>query len=121
MSETNVIIPKRLKVVTTCRGGHVRSVGLKYRLTYVYGHDVIACGHESNSEEVRRMLYEWADVIVIMESYMEEYIPKEFHITKDGKRKLFCYDVGEDRFGNPFHPELQAMLENMIQKHKLFI
>lgn len=108
-----------MKVVTMCQGAHVRSVGLKYLLTYKYGHEAVACGWESNTPETRAMLYEWADVIVIMESNMEKYIPKEFH-EKDGRRKLFCYDVGPDRYGNPFHPEMQKMLIGMIEKHGLF-
>lgn len=45
---------------------------------------------------------------------MKEKIKEEFH------SKLFCYDVGEDRFGYAFHPELQIIVDNLIQKHGLF-
>ncbi len=104
-----------------CQGGHVRSVGLKYLLRYKYGHDVIACGWEANTPETRAMLFSWADIIVIMEKHFLEHIPQEFHNKEDGSRKLFCYDVGPDRFMNPFHPELQQMLDEMIKQHKLFL
>lgn len=103
-----------MKIVTMCRGGHVRSVGLKFILRYSYGHDVIACGWEGNAAETREMLFKWADYIVVLMKGFEDYVPVEF------RPKTFCYDVGEDVFGNPFHPQLQAALKGMIQKHGLF-
>jgi len=112
-----------MKIVTMCQGGHVRSVALKYILRYLNAghHDVIACGWEGNTLETRRMLFDWADVIVIMEPQFEEHVPSEFHCKADGTRRLFCYNVGPDRFGTPFHPELQDLLMSMIKQHGLFV
>jgi predicted protein tyrosine phosphatase len=110
-----------MKVVTMCQGGHVRSVSLKHLLKYKYGHDTLACGWQSNTDETRAMLFEWADKIVIMQPNMEKYVPEKFHFDSEGKRKLFCYDVGEDTYGNPFHQTLQRNLDIMIQKHGLFV
>lgn len=110
-----------MKIVAMCQGGHVRSVGLKFLLRYTFGHDVIACGWEGNTEETRRMLFNWADAIVILQGVFISHVPPEFHNNPDGSRKLFCYDVGEDRFGTPFHPELQHMLLSMVQQHGLFL
>jgi predicted protein tyrosine phosphatase len=104
-----------------CQGGHVRSVGLKYLLTYKYKHEALACGWESNTTETRSKLFEWADIIVILQKEMEQHVPVEFHDKKDGSRKLFCYDVGPDHYGNPFHPQLLQNLDSMIQTHKLFL
>ena len=104
-----------------CQGGHVRSVGLKYLLRYGgYNCDVLACGWEGNTEATRRMLYGWADTIIVMQKQFADHVPAEFHTNADGSRKLFCYDVGEDRFGNPFHPELQATLKALVEGHGLF-
>lgn len=111
----------KLRIVTMCQGGHVRSVGLKYLLRYSFGHDVIACGWEGNTEEAREMLFKWADYIVVMQSEFAKYVPEKHHNRPDKSRKLFAYDVGEDRYGNPFHPELQRMLEGMVRKHGLFV
>ena len=112
---------KRQRIVTMCQGGHVRSVALKYLLRYGGPNlDVLACGWESNTEQTRRMLFEWADTIIILQSKFEQHVPSEFHDNSDGSRRLFCYDVGEDRFGNPFHPELQEGLKHMIASHGLF-
>lgn len=109
-----------MKVVTLCQGGNVRSVGLKYILSYKYRHDVIPCGWESNTAETRKMLFEWADKIVIMQPQMKQYVPEEFYKDKNGEQKIFCYDVGEDVFGYAFHPKLQAALNQLIEKHGLF-
>lgn len=110
----------KYKIVTLCRGGQVRSVGLKYILHYKYGHDVIACGWESNSEETRNMLYKWADYIIIMQPQFEQYVPEKYKQQDSGARKLICYDVGEDRYGYAFHPELQKALDWSIIKHGIF-
>lgn len=103
-----------MRILTICQGGHVRSVAAKYLLRYKYGHDVIACGWEGNTDETRDMLCQWAEYIVIMQGEFKKYIDPMYH------GKLFAYDVGRDRFGNPFHPELQAMIDGMIRKHGLF-
>lgn len=103
-----------MRVTTLCQGGHVRSVAAKYLLTYKYGHEVLACGWESNTPETRKMLFEWCDVIVIMQAHFKQYIPEEFW------NKTICYDVGPDRFMNPFHPELGKGLIQMIEQHGLF-
>lgn len=124
-----------MKILTICRGGQVRSVALKYLLHYSnYGqHDVLACGVESNTQETREMLYEWADIIIVMTPEFAKFVPEKYHTKwvltpnstrgyKDGaeERRLYCFNVGEDRFMNPFHPELQAMLKHMIEKSGLF-
>lgn len=104
-----------------CHGGHVRSVALKYLLHYHCepSHDVIACGVHSNSPETREFLYEWADIIIVMTEDILPSVPEKFRF-KGGDRKLFLYEVGVDRFGNAFHPELQNILINIINQHGLF-
>jgi predicted protein tyrosine phosphatase len=104
-----------MKVLTICQGGQVRSVGLKYILTYKYNHEALACGVQSNTPDTISMLCGWADAIVILQKEFIQFVPAEH---RNGK--LFCYDVGPDRFGYAFHPELQSMLDNMIQKHGKF-
>jgi len=104
-----------MKILTVCQGGQVRSVALKYRLTYVYGHEAIPCGVQSNSKDTIRMLCHWADWTIILQPEFKAWIPPEYH------GKLFCYDVGADRWANPFHPELQAILDQLIKKHGKFL
>lgn len=112
------------KIVTVCQGGNVRSVGLKFLLTYGdlgISHDVIACGWESNTEETRDMLFSWADYIIILESKFEQYTPEKHKNKEDGSRKLFCYDVGPDNYGYAFHPDLQKKLRGMVVSHGLLL
>ena len=108
------------KIVTMCQGGQVRSVGLKFLLTYRYRHEVIACGWQSNSPGTRELLFRWADYIIIMQPCMEQHVPLIYHNREDGTRKLFCFDVGPDNYGNPFHPRLLEALDAMVRKHGIF-
>ena len=110
----------KYKVLTVCAGGHVRSVGLKYLLTYKYGHEALACGQDANSTETISMLAEWADYIIVMQPCYAPFVPEKYHKKESGERKLFCYDVGEDRYGYAFHPELQKQLVGIIEQHGLF-
>lgn len=103
-----------MKILTMCRGGHVRSVGAKFLLSYKYGHEVLACGWESNSDETLEMLFDWADFIIVMKDEFMQYVPKKY------KGKTFCYHVGRDIFGNPFHPDLQKFTEKLIKSHGKF-
>lgn len=108
-----------MKVLAMCQGGHVRSGGLKYILTYKYGHEVLACGWQSNSWQTREMLCDWADAIVIMQGEFIQYVPPKY--AKTNIKPIICYDVGPDNYGNPFHPRLQNSLDSMIQKHGFFV
>lgn len=109
-----------LKIVTVCHGGNVRSVGLKFLLRYKYGHDAVALGTDGNSQEIKDILFGWADYIVLLEPSMEDVVEEEFKTKGDGSRKLFCYNVGPDRFGYAFHPELISILDTKIKEHGLF-
>jgi len=111
---------QKFKVLTMCAGGHVRSVGMRYLLTYKYGHEALDCGQDANSAESIDMLCNWADYVVVMTPEYAKFIPEKYHNKENGERKLFCYDVGDDVFGYAFHPALQEMLVEMIEKHGLF-
>lgn len=99
-----------MKVLCVCHGGNVRSVGLKSllqtRVTVCY--DALACGVISNSDETIEMLCAWADAIVIMHPSIRKSIPPKYAVL--------TYDVGEDVWGNAFHPDLQAKLEKMVKE-----
>jgi len=104
----------KYKILTICAGANVRSVGLKYLLKYKYGHEALACGQDSNTQETRDLLSEWADYIIVV---TQDYLP---FISERFKDKTFCYEVGEDRFGYAFHPELLQICDQLIQNHGLF-
>lgn len=103
-----------MKVLCVCHGGNVRSVALKNLLKNRVSvcHDALACGIHSNPWKTVEMLCAWADVIVIMHSSIRNAIPAKYAVLS--------YDVGEDVWNNPFHPELQAKLKKMIQERRDF-
>lgn len=103
-----------MKILCICHGGNVRSVALKFLLHQKYKHDALACGEAFNTRETIALLCHWADYIVVVQPGIAECVPVEC------RAKTFCYDIGEDRFGYAFHPELQAGMDQMIQKHGLF-
>ena len=84
------------RILTVCKHGLVRSVGLADVLKLHFEPvDVIPVGNASNSPETLEMLYEWADHIVIM----EERYRKRIHIQKHRERAIVC-EVGQDTYGN---------------------
>ena len=103
-----------MKILTMCAGGNVRSVGLKYLLKYKYGHEALACGQDANSPETIEMLCSWADHIIAVTQDYIKFIPEKYH------NKLHVYDIGVDRFGYAFHPELLGGFNKMIEEHGIF-
>ena len=101
-----------MKIVTVCRAGQCRSVGAKIALAN-RGHDVLAVGWEKNSKETLDMLCEWADKVIVMKDEFVKYIPEKF------KDKTILLNVGRDRWNNPFHPELQHLINERINNTKI--
>ena len=94
--------PKR-KILCICEGGFTRSVCLAGHLRNRDGtpvHDAIAASWRYNTPETIEMLSAWADLVVVMESYMVEKIPFQH------RGKLMVCDVGPDRYGKALHPDL---------------
>jgi hypothetical protein len=60
------------------------------------------------------MLFRWADSIVILAERMRGKIPDEF------QDKLRVYDVGLDRWGNPFDKELNDILVKFVNEDGFF-
>lgn len=91
--------PNKKKVLCICRGGVSRSNAMASLLKYGAGHDAIAAGFEGNEPETLEMLFNWADVIVTMREFFQQYIPEQY------RDKLRFIEVGEDIYFNP-NPEL---------------
>jgi predicted protein tyrosine phosphatase len=102
----------RKRFLCVCEGGNVRSVGLAYVLKNGYGQDAVACGWRFNSRETLTLLCEWADYVVVMEQKFASKIDARF------QAKLRVVDVGPDRFGSPFAPELQEFLQAVAASWK---
>lgn len=89
------------RIITMCRQGLCRSVGLADVLKLHFEPvDVLPIGYFGNSLETRRMLMEWADHIIVMEAkYMQ-------HVYDDLKHKAHICEVGPDTYGHSHNPQL---------------
>lgn len=92
-------------IVTVCRQGLVRSVGLADVLKLHFEPvDVIPVGISSNTGSLP-MLFNWADHIIVMEARYAERISEEF------KSKILVCEVGPDTYGHgPRRPILIDMV-----------
>lgn len=98
-----------MKILCVCEGGNVRSVACAYLLKYMHGQDALAVSFAKNSVDTILMLVIWADKIVVMQREMEAIVPSIY------QQKVSVYDVGPDKWGNAFHPQLLEKIEAMIQ------
>lgn len=89
----------------------MRSVTLRFLFNYKYGQDALAIGWEPNTEATRRMLFEWADLIVVAEESFRELVPDEY------REKVVIYDLGPDVWGMSLHPTLVPRCDALIQRH----
>lgn len=104
-----------MKILTMCQGGNTRSVHCAYLLKERYGHaDTLACGFQRNSIETLDMLFNWADVIVLMDDWFIDHVPDKY------KDKVIVFAVGDDIWGTPLHQALVDKIDVFI-KDKLFI
>lgn len=94
-----------MKNLCVCHWGHSRSVALA-RLLHSKGQGAVAIGFASNGGAMD-VLATWADRIFVLQADYRQYVPEEH------QDKIVVFDVGPDRWVNPYHPELRAILERM--------
>lgn len=97
------------KWLCICQYGHSRSVALARRL-HRRGIPAVAAG-AGTSEDAISVLSEWADVIAILEPHFIKAVPKH------SQHKVVVFDVGPDRWKNPYSSELEEIIEQMLVKH----
>ena len=102
-----------MKVLVVCQRGNSRSSSLAYILKDGYGHDAIAIGLESNGEEVKELLYNWAEKIILVDNRFVSQIPEKY------KSKLKIWDVGPDRFFLGVVPELMQLYQDYMKNNPL--
>lgn len=101
-----------MKFLTICEGGVVRSVCCATQLK-LRGQDAVAASWRFNSPETLSMLMEWADYIVLMQPDMHSRLPQAKHFNK---HKFRILNVGEDIWGDSFHPDLREMVEPVLDE-----
>lgn len=102
-----------IKIMTMCRQGLVRSVGMTDVLKLHFEPvDVIPLGYAGNTSNTLQMISSWADKIIIMREKYKKYIPEEFH------GKVFICDVGHDNYHSAQHPKLIAQAWTWLRRNQ---
>lgn len=103
------------KIVTVCARGNSRSVALAFIFKDVLGHDAVAIGIESAGDDLKELLFTWADKIILVDETFKDLIPNKY------KDKLLVWHVGVDRFFRGFEPDLLDMYKDYIEKEGEFL
>jgi hypothetical protein len=105
-----------MKALCICQYGHSRSVALARVLRGAFNsaishvsnlYDTVAIGWETAPSAVV-LLSQWADVIFVLETSYISYVPMPC------RGKVVVFDVGRDRWSNPYNQELSTLLLGMV-------
>ena len=102
-----------MKIITVCKEGNNRSVQFAHLLKYKYKADVLAIGTSTCSVETQKMLYEWADYVIVTDSAL---LPLPVEIDE---LKIKLWDVGADTYPRPFNEDLYAIAKQIIADNPL--
>lgn len=102
-----------MKILCLCHRGNSRSVALAWILKEERGHEAIASGVDVIGEDTRKMLYDWAEKIILVDKRYEHWIPTEY------RKKLWIWDVGRDSYFNGFDKKLIKKFNRYIDEYKL--
>jgi hypothetical protein len=94
------------------RQGISRSVTLAYLLK-LKGHDTLAVGMRRMGRDTRKMVMDWAELIILLHQKCQEGIPQEYW------PKLKIWEVGRDVYFQEPHAGLVEMLNVYIEREKL--
>lgn len=101
-----------MKILCMCKQGIVRSGALAWILKTEFKQDAVSVGYETNGYNLHWFLQQWADKIICLDR--KSLLAMDFEGENGSKRILF--DVGEDRWHDPSHPELHYILRQMIHE-----
>lgn len=105
-----------MKIVTVCEMGLNRSLHAAYIMKFrrkVDGggfNDVVPIGMRTSTPELRKMLFDWADWIIVVDGKYAEQISQEY------ADKVKNWDVGPDRWFRPMDKELLDILHQHMEK-----
>lgn len=100
--------PSALRFLCVCQYGHSRSVALARRL-HARHVPAIACGVATAGPWLFP-LCDWASHVLLLDDALRGAIPAA------SVAKVVSFNVGPDRWVNPYHPELADVLEKMIDE-----
>jgi predicted protein tyrosine phosphatase len=104
---------RRTHYLCLCAGGNVRSVNMARLLKDFWHQEALAAGVATGmSADTLAMLYEWADVIVVMDAELMDHVPDPWR-----SKRMLC-DVGPDNFGVGFPPALARSAIAFLRAHR---
>jgi len=110
-----------MKILCLCDHGNNRSIHLAHHLKY-WGHDVLAAGVDRNLPETLRMLYAWADKIIITDRPQLKKILSVYDSTERScEDRVILFDVGPDIYKRPFNPELLVLVKKFLKENKAWV
>ena len=96
-------------ILCVCEHGNNRSVTMAWLLKYVENFETMTIGLNYHSDETKKMMFEWADVITVPEDKLLLMIPEEY------KHKVKFYPIGEDFYPRPFNKVLLAKAKQLME------
>ena len=100
-----------MKILCVCKQGIVRSGALAWLFKTEFEQDAVSIGYDGNGDELKSLLYDWADSIIALDNTALQLIPISWHF------KTLLFDVGEDRWHDPSHQELHSILRKSFGKN----
>ena len=99
-----------MKILTVCQRGNNRSAALAYILRDERGpNEVLNYGPQGGvNDETINMLCTWANVIMVT--------TKEVDVPEEYRDKRLFIDVGSDKWGIGFSPDLLALLRQKLNE-----
>lgn len=91
-----------------CAYGHSRSVAL-CRTLHGRGVHAVAAGVRTAGDALE-LIGQRAEKVLVLDDALLPVIPKSL------ASKVVSFHVGPDRWVNPYHPELRAILEKMVDE-----
>jgi hypothetical protein len=105
-----------MKFLCVCEMGTVRSGAMAIALKNYGQSDTLQCGWRSGSPETLRMLFAWADAIIVMQPEMIGLLTEK--IGAFDYDKVLVVDVGVDIYGHPMHDKLIQHLFPIVEDWK---
>ena len=102
-----------MKILCICEHGNNRSCNLATHLKYEYYAETIATGTRRVSNKTMRMLCEWADYIIVVESKLITDTISEY------RSKLQVWNLGPDTYPRPYNTELDAKCRELVKMRPL--
>lgn len=106
-----------MRILCICEWGENRSVTVAHHLKFL-GHETIAIGVKSTKPDTRRMLYRWADRIIVVDEYIEAWVRADEQAHPDDRAKVQLWDIGPDEYHRPHNKQLIGVVRKLIEKHK---